>query len=80
MLDALADRLAADPTVIVAEGEEVIGPGHPFTPIRLRADAGELAFLTATAELGTAASITLRDLHVELFFPADAATRAFFER
>jgi hypothetical protein len=79
-LDALAARLAADPTVIVADTEEVIGPRHPFTPIRLRTDAGEPAFLTATAELGTAESITLRDLHLELFYPADAATRAFFER
>jgi transcriptional regulator with XRE-family HTH domain len=79
-LDGLAARLAADPTVIAAGDEEMIGPRHPFTPIRLRSDTGELAFLTATAELGTAESITLRDLHLELFFPADEATRAFLER
>ena len=78
-LDDLAARLAADPTAIAAEDEETIGPRHPFTPIRLRSDLGELAFLTATAELGTADSITLRDLHLELFFPADEATRAVFE-
>jgi transcriptional regulator with XRE-family HTH domain len=78
-LDGLAVRLAEDPTAANG-GDDVTGPRHPFTPIRLRSDAGELAFLTATAELGTAESITLRDLHLELFFPADGATRAFFER
>lgn len=55
-------------------------PRHPFMPIRVRGPGAELALLSATAEIGAAESITLRDLHLELFFPVDAATRSFFER
>ena len=78
-LDELAGRLAADPAVAAVAADDGVGPRHPFLPVRLRSDTGELAFFTATAEIGTAQSITLRDLHLELFFPADAATRAVFE-
>jgi hypothetical protein len=48
-------------------------------PIRLRGPGIELALLSATADLGTAQLITLRDLHLEFFFPAGAATPSFFE-
>jgi transcriptional regulator with XRE-family HTH domain len=78
-LDALAARLANDPAVVEGtDADADAAPRHPFTPIRVRTDAGELAFLTATAEIGTAESITIRDLHLELLFPADATTRAAF--
>ncbi|MGQ0609085.1 MAG: MmyB family transcriptional regulator, partial [Chloroflexota bacterium] len=77
-LDEFAARLEADPAAAAA-AEDGIGLRHPFTAVRLRGEAGELAFLTATAELGTAESITVRDLHLELFFPADDSTRAAFE-
>jgi hypothetical protein len=72
-------QLAADPAVAGVGADSGIRPRHPFLQVRLRSDAGELAFFTATAEIGTALSITLRNLHLELFFPADAATRALFE-
>ncbi len=37
---------------------------------------GVLSFLTATTVFGTAVDITLAELTLETFFPADAATAA----
>ena len=45
-------------------------------PMRLRAGAGELAFITMIATFGTALDITLTELSIETFLPADAATAA----
>lgn len=79
-LDDLANRLAADPVVAGSAVDNDLIQRHPFLPVRVRSDAGELVLFTATAEIGTAQAISLRDLHLELFFPADAATRTHFER
>jgi transcriptional regulator with XRE-family HTH domain len=49
---------------------------RPIVPIRLRAPGGVLSFLTAIAHFGTSEDITLRDLRLELLFPADEATAA----
>lgn len=37
---------------------------------------GELSFLSTIAHFGTSEDVTIRDLRLELLFPADAATRA----
>jgi hypothetical protein len=51
------------------------------TPMRLRTDSGELALMTMIATFGTALDITLAELSLETFLPADAATAtALFER
>ena len=51
------------------------------TPMRLRTDSGELALMTLIATFGTALDITLAELSLETFLPADAATAAvLFER
>ena len=50
-------------------------------PMRLRTDAGELALMTMIATFGTALDITLAELSLETFLPADAATgSALLER
>jgi transcriptional regulator with XRE-family HTH domain len=50
-------------------------------PMRLRTDTGELALMTLIATFGTALDITLAELSLETFLPADAATaRALFAR
>jgi transcriptional regulator with XRE-family HTH domain len=53
-------------------------PEHDvFIPLRLRApDGGELRFLSTVATFGTAVDITVAELSIESFFPADAATAA----
>ena len=45
-------------------------------PLRLRADDGELAFISTIATFGTAVDITLAELAIEAFLPADATTAA----
>jgi transcriptional regulator with XRE-family HTH domain len=46
------------------------------TPMRLRTDSGELALMTMIATFGTALDITLAELSLETFLPADSATAA----
>ena len=54
-------------------------------PLRLRSHAGVLSFLSTVTVFGTAIDLTLAELSLEAFYPADEATlRAFqagaFER
>ena len=51
------------------------------TTMRLRTQWGELALMTMIATFGTALDITLAELSLETFLPADAATAAaLYER
>jgi transcriptional regulator with XRE-family HTH domain len=43
-------------------------------PLRLRTPHGELSFISTIATFGTAVDITVAELAIESFFPADAAT------
>jgi transcriptional regulator with XRE-family HTH domain len=56
----------------------VFGQGmrRPLVPLIIRTPGPELKFLTAVAQFGTSEDVTIRDLRLELFFPADEATRA----
>jgi transcriptional regulator with XRE-family HTH domain len=53
-------------------------PGHAVddlvVPLRLRTDLGELAFISTVATFGTAVDITVAELAIESFFPADGRT------
>ena len=49
-------------------------------PMRLRTDEGELAFITMIATFGTALDITLAELAIETFLPADTATSEALHR
>lgn len=53
---------------------EVDTPRAVAIPMRLRTDDGELAFITMLATFGTATDITLAELAIETFLPADAYT------
>jgi len=82
-LAALHEELAAYP------GGGPAPPHDPSAaeiavPLRLRAPGGgELAFISTITTFGTATDITVAELAIESFFPADAATaeavRAFVE-
>ncbi|MEV6101123.1 helix-turn-helix transcriptional regulator [Nocardia sp. NPDC051981] len=52
------------------------GPGHLgfAVPLRLRSEAGELRLITTVTSFATATDITLSELHLEAFLPADQAT------
>jgi transcriptional regulator with XRE-family HTH domain len=49
-------------------------------PLRLASDAGTLAFFSTTTVFGTPVDITLSELAVEAFYPADAATAEALRR
>jgi hypothetical protein len=50
----------------------------PFLPLRLRKDDVELNLFTTIATLGTPHDVTVHELRVESFFPADEATAQWF--
>jgi transcriptional regulator with XRE-family HTH domain len=68
-------------------GHPEAGPGHPpagepvpnhiVVPLRYRYGERELSFFSTTAVFGTPLDITLAELAIESFFPADADTLAF---
>jgi transcriptional regulator with XRE-family HTH domain len=49
-------------------------------PLQLRTEAGVLSFIGTTTVFGTPVDITLAELALETFFPADAATAAALRR
>jgi hypothetical protein len=49
-------------------------------PFRLKTEQGTLAFLSTTTVFGTPIDITLAELAIESFFPANAATKALLTR
>jgi transcriptional regulator with XRE-family HTH domain len=51
-------------------------PRRPLAPLQVRTPGGVLSFLTTIAHFGTSEDATVRDLRLELLFPADEATRA----
>jgi transcriptional regulator with XRE-family HTH domain len=55
---------------------ELPGPGDVVVPLRIRYDGGELAFFSTVATFGTPLDITVAELAIESFFPADEATAA----
>jgi transcriptional regulator with XRE-family HTH domain len=74
-LAALRDELAAYPGDAEAphappDGAELV------IPFRLRSDDGELVFFTTTMLFGAVNDVTLSELAIELFFPADGETAA----
>jgi len=77
LADLLAELTAypAPPATVVALAapEE---EGHPdvVVPFRLATESGILSFLSTTTVFGTPVDVTLSELAVESFFPADAFT------
>lgn len=50
------------------------GPGEIVVPLRLRHDSGELVFFSTIATFGTPLDITLAELSIESFYPANEHT------
>lgn len=46
-----------------------------MVPLRLRTDDGELSLLSTTTLFGTPLDVTVAELAIEAFYPADEATR-----
>lgn len=54
--------------------EEELEPNAVAIPMRLHSQFGELAFLSTTTVFGTPVEVTLSELAIESFFPADLHT------
>ena len=91
LLDRLGrEAVASGDPALFALHEELAGyqrdePGHLpdlaaggiAVPLRLRSDDTELAFISTATTFGTAVDITLSELSIEAFFPADEVTSEF---
>jgi transcriptional regulator with XRE-family HTH domain len=77
VLRDLSALIEADPAFAAAPVSET-PPDTPFLPVRFKIGGKRLSFFSTLAQFGTARDITISDLRVELFFPADAATTAAF--
>ena len=72
----LADLLEEVSTYAAAAGEQVAGSGDVVVPLRLLVDRDELAFFSIAASVVSATDVTVDDLHIEAFYPADGFTAA----
>jgi transcriptional regulator with XRE-family HTH domain len=72
-LGELYDELRDYPTGD-APDVEIPGPGEVVVPLRIRTDAGELSFFGTVATFGTPMDVTVAELSIESFFPADPQT------
>jgi transcriptional regulator with XRE-family HTH domain len=75
-LKALLEELAAYPAPSTDAGVE----SGFVVPLELRTPAGVLRFISTTTVFGTPVEVTLSELAVEAFFPADAETASALGR
>jgi len=54
--------------------------GAIAVPLVLRHEGRELSFFSTVATFGTAVDVTVAELSIEAFFPADAETAAFLQQ
>ena len=72
-LAALHEELAGYPCDAPAHVPD-LDAGAIAVPLRLRHEGGELSFISTVTTFGTALDVTVSELSIESFFPADAAT------
>jgi transcriptional regulator with XRE-family HTH domain len=78
-LAALYDELSGYPGAASADpGADAYG--ELAVPLRVRSPDGELAFISTITSFGTATEVTVSELAIETFFPADGATAAALKR
>jgi hypothetical protein len=88
--EAMADGPGSEATALLAELSALPGmptAGHvpnldrralPFLPLQLERDGVELNLFTTITTLGTPHDVTVHELRLESFFPADEASAAWF--
>jgi len=78
VLVTLHEELAAYPAPAVSHDVAAIGGdlGNVVVPFQLVTDGGVMSFISTTTIFGTPVDVTLQELAVESFFPADAGTAA----
>ena len=78
-LAALLDEIGGYPAPSDAESDGA-GGGEIAVPLRLRMGDVVLSFLSTVATFGTAVDITVSELSIESFFPADAETAQYLSK
>jgi transcriptional regulator with XRE-family HTH domain len=73
-LERLHEELAGYPGVELGPTHGAITGAEIVLPLRLRDGDGELAFFSTLSTFGTAVDITLAELAIEAFYPANAHT------
>ncbi len=73
-LSTLYDELVAYPCDDPYDETELTASAHVAVPFRVRSEFGDLAFISTITVFGTPLEVTLSELAIESFFPADAAT------
>jgi len=74
----LADLIAVTRAAAAKHPYRAARTRSPVLPVVFRGPAGLMSFLSVVAQCGTSEDVTVRDLRMELLFPADEATRAAF--
>jgi hypothetical protein len=77
-LHALYEELDAYPSP--AEAGDPGAAGDVVVPLRLRIPGGELRFVSTVTTFGTPVDITVEELSIESFFPADRETADWLRR
>jgi transcriptional regulator with XRE-family HTH domain len=74
VLSRLLSELGSYPCEQPEPEVEVPGPGDIVVPLRIRHEGRELAFLSTVATFGTPLDVTVAELAIESFFPANPDT------
>jgi transcriptional regulator with XRE-family HTH domain len=74
-LETLLRELAQYPAGSLAHPQVDEEAGRVFVPLMLRTERGVLSFISTTTIFGTPRDVTLSEIAVEAFFPADDETR-----
>lgn len=78
-LAALAERFDQAPALKGLPTFDPTSAARPLVPVRFRKDGIELSFITTVATFGMPQDVTLQELRIESFFPADGETRRYVE-
>ena len=76
VLSRLLNELRAYPSNGPEPEVEVPGPGDIVVPLRIRREGRGLAFFSTVTTFGTPLDVTVSELAIESFFPADPETAA----
>ena len=80
VLAALMAELVAYPVPVGMVAEERVPDGAIVVPLRLATTQGVLSFISTTTVFGTPLDVTLAEIALETFLPADSTTSAALAR
>ncbi|MGH1428656.1 MAG: helix-turn-helix domain-containing protein [Arenicella sp.] len=66
-------------TALASQGYLDVNETAPISSVQLRLPDGELSFFSMIAQIGTVQDVTVSELKVELMFPTDEETKAYYE-